>query len=135
MDEYNSVIAEYDRLCEERNNNRFWAENIMEATQNISCRIVWQNFYAYLANIHHVYTDTWQNSLGELVDQGMIVKQEGQTFKTKTVHNGNVTYIRMTPDNLLSSSKDGKSLASTFKTIPEEESIPEFETGDEKSEC
>ena len=135
MDQYNRVIAIYETLCKERNDSTFWSSNIVDASQGITDRIVWQNFYAYLANIHHVYTDTWQNSLGELVDQGQIVKQEGQTFKTKTVQNGNVTYIRMTPDNLFSSSKDGKSLVSTFKTIPEEESIAEFETGDEKSEC
>ena len=36
MDEYNRVIAKYDRLCEERNDNRFWAQNITEATEGVT---------------------------------------------------------------------------------------------------
>ena len=47
MDEYNSVIKKYDRLCEERNNHLFWAENITEASSGITSKIVWQNFYVW----------------------------------------------------------------------------------------
>ena len=96
MDQYNRVIALYDKLCVERNDTSLWAANILDATQQITSQIVWQNFYAYMANGNHVFTDKWQDSLGEQVDNGLVLKKEGQTFKTTTVQNGNITYIRMT---------------------------------------
>ena len=69
MDEYSQVISKYDRLCTDRDNHSFWAENITEATEDIKSLIVWQNFYAYLANSDHVFTDVWKESLGEQVDK------------------------------------------------------------------
>ena len=87
-----------------------------------------------MANESHVFNSTWQDSLGEQVDKGLTLKEEGVTFKTIKVQNGNVTYIRMTPDNLVSSNKDGKSLVGVPETIPQEAPIHEFETGDEKCE-
>ena len=122
MDEYKSAITKYDRLCEERNNNKFWAENITEATENISSLIVWQNFYAYLANSNHKFTNVWKPSLGEQVDQGLKVKYDDREYKTKTVHNGNVTYIKMTPDNLNVLNKDGEQMDSVPEGIQEEKS-------------
>ena len=100
MDEYNHVIAKYDRLCEERNDNRFWAENITEATEGVTSQIVWQNFYAYLSDSGHVFTDAWKESLGEQVDNGLTMKVGDQKFETETVQNGNVTFIKMIPENL-----------------------------------
>ena len=85
MDEYNSVVAKYNRLCEERNDSRFWAENITEATQDITSRTVWQNFYAYLADSNHSFTDTWKESLGEQVDKGLTMKCGEQKFDTVKV--------------------------------------------------
>lgn len=129
MDQYKNVIELYDRLCVERNDSTFWAANILDASQGITSKIVWQNFYAY------VFTDTWQDSLGEQVDKGLSLKEGGVTFKTKTVQNGNITIIQMTPENFVSSNKEnGKSLVSISQTIPEETSEHESETGDEKCE-
>lgn len=101
MDQYKNVIELYDRLCVERNDSTFWAANILDASQGITSKIVWQNFYAYMANENHVFTDTWQDSLGEQVDKGLSLKEGGVTFKTKTVQNGNITIIRMTPENFV----------------------------------
>ena len=124
MDEYNAVVEKYNRLCEERNNNLFWAENITDATDGLVTPIVWQNFYAYMANEQHKYTDKWQESIGEQVEQGLTLKVGSQQFKTKTVHNGPVTYIKMTPENLHVSNKtqDGKQMACISEGIQEEKS-------------
>ena len=112
MDEYKTVCALYDKLCLERNCSTLWAANILDASQGITQKIVWQNFYAYMANSNHIYSDKWNKSLGELVDTGFSMKNEGLKFKTKTVQNGTVTYIKMTPEILLSSNKDnGKQVA------------------------
>ena len=105
MDEYHHAISKYDRLCEERDNHSFWAENITEATEDISSLIVWQNFYAYLADSGHVFTDVWQQSIGEQVDAGLTAEFDNQKFETKTVQNGHVTYIKMTPKILDTSNK------------------------------
>ena len=117
MDEYNIVITKYDRLCFERDNHSFWAENITEATEDISSLIVWQNFYAYLADSSHSFTDTWKESLGEQVDQGLTLKCGDQQFDTVTVQNGNVTYIKMTPENLNASSKHGEQVDYLFEEL------------------
>ena len=134
MDEYKKVIELYDKLCIERNDSTFWSANILDASQHITSKLVWQNFYAYMANDQHTFTDQWKDSLGELVDTGLTLKEEGMTFNTKKVQNGNVTYIRMTPNNLFSSNKDGKQVDRLSETIQEEKSGSEFEGGDEKSE-
>ena len=135
MDEYNFVIAEYDRLCEERNNNKFWAENITEATQNISSLIVWQNFYAYMGDSRHKYSDVWKQSLGEQVDEGLTFQEGDQKFKTITVQNGDVTYIKMTPvgQNLDVTNKtdDGEQVDRISQTIQEEKSDPLPQGSDE----
>ena len=124
MDEYNHVITKYDRLCFERDNHSFWAENITEATEDISSLIVWQNFYAYLANSDHVFTDVWKQSIGEQVDEGLTAEFDNQKFETKTVQNGNVTYIKMTPKNLNSCNKteDAQRLDFVPQGIQEEKS-------------
>jgi hypothetical protein len=127
MDEYNRVISKYNQLCEMRNDNKFWAENIIEATENVTSPIVWQNFYAYIANNTHVFSAKWQESLGEQVDQGLQMKcgNEDQQFETNTVQNGNVTYIKMTPmgENLKDSNKDhGKQMDIVSQGVPEEKS-------------
>ena len=125
MDEYKLVIAKYDRLCKERNNNSFWAENITEATENISSAIVWQNFYAYMSDSGHKYTDLWKQSIGEQVDGGLTLKWGDQKFDTVTVQNGDVTYIKMTPTQNLSVSNktyDGEQMVSVSQGIPEEKS-------------
>ena len=106
MDEYIKVCALYDKLCKERNCSTLWAANILDASQGITQKIVWQNFYAYMANTSHIYSDKWVDSLGEQVEKGLKLNDEGLKFKTKTVQNGTVTYIQMTPDILLSSNKD-----------------------------
>ena len=87
MDEYNKVYALYDKLCVERNDSSFWAPNILDATKGITKPIVWQNFYAYMANESHVFTDKWQDSLGNQVDKGLVLKAGDVAFKTKTVKN------------------------------------------------
>ena len=133
MDEYQTVCALYDKLCLERNCSTLWAANIIDASQGITQKIVWQNFYAYLANSNHIYSDKWNKSLGELVDKGLSLKNEGVQFKTKTVQNGTVTYIQMTPDILLSSNKDnGKQVADLPERIPEETPRNEPEASHEK---
>ena len=135
MDQYQKVIDLYDRLCVERNDSTLWAANILDASQGITSQIVWQNFYAYMANESHVFTDTWQDSLGEQVDKGLTLKDGDVTFKTKKVQNGNVTIIRMTPENFVSSNKEnGKSLVSISQTISEETSLDESQRSDEKCE-
>ena len=134
MDEYNKIVSLYNKLCTERNDSSFWASNILDATAQITEQIVWQNFYAYMANEHHIYTAQWQNSLGEEVDKGLVLPEDNR-FETKTVQNGCVTYIKMTPNNLITSSKDnGKQMDRVFKTIPEETPEHESKTGDEKCE-
>lgn len=125
MDEYNSVIAKYDRLCEDRNDNKFWAENITEASENISSPIVWQNFYAYLSDSSHKFTYTWKESIGEQVDKGLTMKCGDQEFKTVTVQNGNCTYIKMTPEENLSTcnkTRNAEQVDSISQGISEEKS-------------
>lgn len=131
MDEYNNVVALYDRLCETRNNNKFWAENITEASANITCNLVWQNFYAYLANGNHVFTSEWRQSLGEQVDSGLTLKEGDQEFKTVEVQNGNVTYIKLTPTNKKQAKQDAEPMDIVSQGIPEEKSDDVLETGDE----
>ena len=128
MDEYNKVVALYDRLCEDRNNNKFWAENITEASENITCNLVWQNFHAYLANGNHVFTSEWRQSLGEQVDSGLTFKEGDQKFKTVEVQNGNVTYIKLTPTN---KKQDAEPVDIISQGIQEEKSDDVLETGDE----
>ena len=135
MDEYIKVVQLYDKLCVERNDSSFWAENILDATQSITSKIVWQNFYAYMANDAHEFTDKWKDSLGELVDTGFTLKENGVTFNTKTVQNGNVTYIRMTPNKLNPLDKeDGKQVVGLPQAISEETSGNESSGCDEKSQ-
>ena len=133
MDEYNQVCALYDKLSLERNCSTLWAANIIDASQGITQKIVWQNFYAYMANTHHIYSDKWLDSLGEQVEKGLKLNEEGIKFKTKTVQNGTVTYIQMTPEILLSSiNKDnGKQVADIPERLPEETPGNEFEASDE----
>ena len=135
MDEYQKVVQLYDKLCSERSDSTFWAANILDATQGITSKIVWQNFYAYMANEHHEFTDQWKDSLGELVDTGFTLKQDGVTFDTKKVQNGNVTYIRMTPKNLKPLDKEnGKQVVGLSQTVSEETPEHVSETSDEKCE-
>ena len=135
MDEYIKVVQLYDKLCVERNDSTFWAANILDATQSITSKIVWQNFYAYMANEAHEFTDQWKDSLGELVDTGFTLKENGVTFTTKTVHNGNVTYIRMTPNKLNPLDKEnGEQVAGLPEAISEETSGNESAGCDEKSQ-
>ena len=125
MDEYNAVIQKYDKLCETRNDNRFWSENITEASAGITSAIVWQNFYSYLANDAHQYSDKWRSSLGDEIEKGLTVQSGEQTYKTKTVQNGNVTIIRMTPDqnlNVSNKTSDGKQVVVLPERIQEEKS-------------
>ena len=135
MDEYKQVCALYNKLCEERNCSTLWAANIVDASQGITQKIVWQNFYAYMANTHHIYSDKWLDSLGEQVEKGLKLNEEGIKFKTKTVQNGTVTYIQMTPEILLSSiNKDnGKQVADLPERLPEETPGNEPEASNEIS--
>ena len=134
MDEYTKVVQLYNKLCLERNDSSFWAANILDATQGITSKLVWQNFYAYMANEAHEFTDQWKDSLGELVDTGFTLKQDGVTFNTKKVQNGNITYIRMTPNNLNDIDKDGKQVVGLSQAIPEETPEHVSEASDEKCE-
>ena len=135
MDEYNKIVHLYDKLCVDRNDPSFWAVNILDATHGITSKLVWQNFYAYMANEAHEFTDQWKDSLGELVDTGFKLNQDGVTFNTKKVQNGNVTYIQMTPKKLNPLDKEnGKQVVGLSQTIPEETSGNESEGCDEKSE-
>ena len=135
MDEYKQVCALYNKLCEERNCSTLWAANIVDASQGITQKIVWQNFYAYMANTNHIYSDKWLDSLGEQVEKGLKLNEEGIKFKTKTVQNGTVTYIQMTPEILLSSiNKDnGKQVADLPETISVETPRNEPEASNEIS--
>ena len=135
MDEYKQVCALYNKLCEERNCSTLWAANIVDASQGITQKIVWQNFYAYMANTNHIYSDKWLDSLGEQVEKGLKLNEEGIKFKTKTVQNGTVTYIQMTPEILLSSiNKDnGKQVADLPETISVETPGNEPEASNEIS--
>ena len=74
------------------------------------------------------------DSLGEQVEKGLKLNEEGIKFKTKTVQNGTVTYIQMTPEILLSSiNKDnGKQVADLPERIPEETPRNEPEASHEK---
>ena len=132
MDEYKTVCALYDKLCLERNCSTLWAANILDASQGITQKIVWQNFYAYMANTNHIYSDKWVDSLGEQVEKGLKLNDEGLKFKTKTVQNGTVTYIQMTPDILLSSNKDnGKQVALIPERLSQETPGDELEASNE----
>ena len=135
MDEYKQVCALYNKLCKERNCSTLWAANIVDASQGITKKIVWQNFYAYMANTNHIYSDKWLDSLGEQVEKGLKLNEEGIKFKTKTVQNGTVTYIQMTPEILLSSiNKDnGKQVADLPERLPEETPGNEPEASNEIS--
>ncbi len=133
MDEYKQVCALYNKLCKERNCSTLWAANIVDASQGITQKLVWQNFYAFLANSSHIYSDKWLDSLGEQVEKGLKLNEEGIKFKTKTVQNGTVTYIQMTPEILLSSiNKDnGKQVADIPERVPQETPGDEFEASNE----
>ena len=126
MDEYNAVTSKYDELCKERNNNLFWAQNITEATAGVTSKIVWQNFYSYLGNNEHKFSELWRESLGEQVEGGLTQPSGEHKFKTKTVQNGDVTHIKMTPigpDNLrLLNKSDAEQVAVIPERIPEEKS-------------
>ena len=126
MDEYNAVISKYERLCTDRNDNRFWADNITQASEDITSPIVSQNFYAYLADSSHIFSDDWSESLGDQLKNGLKVDWGGQEFDTHTVQNGNVTYIRMVPEILDASNKgcNGKSMGLISEGISEEKSDP-----------
>ena len=140
MDEYTKVCTKYNRLCTERSHSSFWADNIIQATNGITQPIVWQNFYSYMGNAQHEFSAKWQDSLGEQIDNGLKYKDGDVVFKTKTVQNGNVTYIRMTPvppeENLsvLIKKGNGESVDNIPKAIHEEASGDVVEDSDEKRE-
>ena len=139
MDEYNSVCAVYNNLCANRSDPSFWAENILEGTQGITNKLVWQNFYAFLCNENHKFTDQWQPSLGELVDTGFVLEDGNVTFKEHKVQNGNITHIQLTPTNNLScTSKSNKEneqqMAGLLKTVSKEAPGHESQNCDEKCE-
>ena len=139
MDEFNRVCAMYNKLCLERSDSTCWADNILKATQGITQKIVWQNFYAYLANDSHEFTDQWQQSLGDLVDTGFVFEEGDVTFKERKVQNGNITHIQLTPTNNLGSTiksieEDGEQMAGLLKAVSEEAPRDEPEKCDEKCE-
>lgn len=135
MDEYNKICALYDKLCTERSDSSFWAINILDATKGITQKIVWQNFYQYMANSSHEFTDTWQTSLGEQIDNGLTMETGGVKFKTHEVKNGNVTHIRMIPESdNLTPTINGEQVVGLSEAIPEETPRDITEASDEKCE-
>ena len=93
-----------------------------------------------MGNDQHAFSAKWQDSLGEQIDNGLKYKDGDVVFKTKTVQNGNVTYIRMTPvppeENLsvLIKKGNGESVDNIPKAIHEEASGDVVEDSDEKRE-
>ena len=84
----------------------------------------------------HVFSNIWKESLGDLMKTGLTYETGEQTFQTKTVQNGNVTHIKMTPvgpENLkvFTKKKDGKQVVNIPQGIPEEKSNPFSEASNE----
>ena len=100
MDEYNRAVKKYDRLCQDRPDHTFWSSNLEEATLNLKTDIGWQNFYCYLNNDQHEFTSIMKPSLGDSIENntlGDIYKSDINEYKYKTVQNGNVTIMQVTP--------------------------------------
>ena len=101
MDEkkaYTIAIEKYEKLCEERDNDHFWSENIIDASVDLKSAIAWQNFYIYLSDSTHQYEGKMQPTLGESIDDGSAVYPPCDVdFDYVTVQNGNITHIKMTP--------------------------------------
>jgi hypothetical protein len=100
MDDFNKAVKLYERLCFERSDHTFWSANLEEATLHLKTDIVWQNFYSYLNNNEHEFTSTMKPSLGDSIDNntlGDVYKWDANEYNYKTVQNGNVTIMQVTP--------------------------------------
>jgi hypothetical protein len=100
MDEYQKAVKIYDRLCSERSDHTFWSSNLEEATLHLKTDIGWQNFYCYLNNNQHEFQNEMKPSLGDAIDNkelDNVYKSDPYEYDYKTVQNGNVTIMRVTP--------------------------------------
>ena len=96
MDEYLIATKKYTKICKARNNTKFWADNIIEASAGLKDPVAWQNFYAFLSDDTHVFAP-WETSLGECIDGGLKHPAQPNDYKSTVVMNGNVHHIRLTP--------------------------------------
>jgi hypothetical protein len=99
-EEYQQAVKLYNRLCLERPHHTFWSANLEEATTGLKTNIGWQNFYCYLNNDTHTFTSIMKPSLGDSITNntiGDIYQSDANEYKYKTVQNGNVTIMRVTP--------------------------------------
>ena len=138
MDEYNKTVKLYNQICNDRDHHTFWSENIVEATQDLKDPIAWQNFYAYLANDQHKFTLKQGVTLGEAMLSDSFADPYANTkFKCKEFKNGNVTIIKMTPENFDTNNKidNGEPLVNISEKLQIEAQGTVSERCDEKSEC
>lgn len=102
MDEYNTAVELYEKLCEERPYDENWSDNIIEGSVGIKSPIAWQNFHSYLSNTSHSFVNRMLPSLGDAIDNGevsseIVYNKDPYEYDYKTVDNGPVRIIRMTP--------------------------------------
>lgn len=125
------ATEKYDKLCVARNNSSFWADNIIESTQQLKDPVAWQNFYSYLADDTHTYC-SWKTSLGECIDDGLEPPLCQTKFNTRVVHNGNVQHIRITPIICNTLLKDnGQPVDRLPQAVSQEAPQDEFKSCDE----
>ena len=93
------ACSKYNKLCKERRDPSQWSDNIIDATTGITENVTWTNFYSFLSNEEHAYSESKTRTLGDVLNEGPITPIESEIkLKTTRVQNGNVTYIRVTPD-------------------------------------
>ena len=119
--QYHTAVTEYERLCKARTDPSQWSENIIDATTDLVEPIAWTNFYTYLSDEAHKYSDIKTRTLGDALDDGPILPSPCPVkLKTVSVQNGTVTHIRVTPDISSYIEKDGrKSLDELSETMDE----------------
>ena len=119
--QYHEAVMEYEKLCLRRSDPSQWSENIIDATANIVENIAWTNFYTYLADDSHKYSNLKTRTLGDALNDGPIKRLDSPVkLKTTYVKNGTVTHIRVTPDISQYIEKDGrKSVDELPETVDE----------------
>jgi hypothetical protein len=101
MDEYLKTVKLYNQLCYDRSHHSFWSDNLQEGTVHLKSKIAWQNFYSYLNNSDHEYSSLIKPSIGDSIDDntiGNIYETDTHEYQYKTILNGNVTIIQVTPE-------------------------------------
>lgn len=97
--QYLAAVSKYDELCETRTDPSQWSENIIDASVGITENIAWTNFYSYMADDQHAYSERKTRTLDDALKDGPILPANSTIrLKEKWIQNGTVTHILVTPD-------------------------------------